>query len=168
MKKDIISKPSDILNQNDFKVKKYLGQNFIFDLNVTNKIVNKALPFCDTLIEIGPGPGVLTKSILASGVKKLFVIEKDTHSINLLNPILDVFSKKLTIINADVLNYPIWKLGAKPRQVIANLPYNISTKILIILLKNINNFQKLILMFQKEVALRIVAKEKNFTEGCQF
>ena len=158
MKKDRASKPSDILNQIDFKVKRYLGQNFIFDLNITNKIVKSAFPLCDTLIEIGPGPGTLTKSILTSGAKKLFVIEKDTHSIHLLNPILDVFSKQLTIINTDVLNYPIWKLGTKPRQVIANLPYNISTKILIILLKNINNFQKLNLMFQKEVALRIIAK----------
>ncbi len=147
----------------DFKFKKSLGQNFLFDSNITDKIVKYSLPLSDTVIEIGPGTGTLTKSILKLNVNKVIVIEKDKSLIKLLEK-LKKDHNYIEIYNEDALSISLWKLGASPREVIANLPYNISTKILINLLKNSNQFTKFTLMFQKEVANRITAKPgtKNY------
>ena len=156
-----LPKIKDILSQSNFKIKKSFGQNFLFDLNLTNKIVKKSIPFAKTVIEIGPGPGALTRSILDNGMKNLYVIEKDIKSIQLLDTLQKLYSNELNIIQADALKFPFWNLGTYPRQIIANLPYNISTKFLIILLKNIKHFNKLTLMFQKEVAKRLTAKPNS-------
>ena len=165
MKSLILPKISESLNKSKFKIKKSLGQNYIFDLNLTNKIVKNSMPFSKTIIEIGPGPGALTRSILSNGGKNVFVIEKDQDSIKLLDPLKKLFPSELSVIKADALKYPLWNLGSYPRQIIANLPYNISTKILVKLLKNINKFEKITLMFQKEVALRLVAKPSQKLYG---
>ena len=119
----------------DFKFKKSLGQNFLFDSNITDKIVKYSLPLSDTVIEIGPGTGTLTKSILKLNVNKVIVIEKDKSLIKLLEKLKEDHNY-IEIYNEDALSISLWKLGASPREVIANLPYNISTKILINLLKN--------------------------------
>ncbi len=152
------------LKSYNFKFKKSFGQNFLFDSNITDKIVKHSLPLSNTVIEIGPGAGTLTKSILKSNVNKIILIEKDKSLIKLLENLRDNYSF-IEIHNKDALNFPIWKLGKSPKQVIANLPYNISTKILINLLKNSNQFTKLTMLFQKEVANRIVAKPgaKNYS-----
>ena len=165
MRSNNLPKLSDSLKKYNFKIKKSLGQNYIFDSNLTNKIVRYSLPLSKTIIEIGPGPGSLTKSILNSGALSLFAIEKDKDCIKFLYPLKKLFHKQLTIINANALDYPVWNLGTYPRQLIANLPYNISTKILINLLKNIKSFEKLTLMFQKEVALRLVANPGESSYG---
>ena len=151
------------LKSYDFKFKKSFGQNFLFDSNITDKIVKHSLPLSNTVIEIGPGAGTLTKSILKLNVNKIILIEKDESLIKLLQN-LKKKNKSIEIYNKDVLSLPIWKLGVGPREVIANLPYNISTKILIHLLKNSKQFTKLTMMFQKEVAKRIIAKpgSKNY------
>ncbi len=146
----------ELLKKYDFKFKKSLGQNFLFDTNITDKIVKYSLPLSNTVIEIGPGAGTLTKSILKLNVKKIVLIEKDKKLIELLHN-LKRKNNSIEIYNEDALSLPIWKLGVGPREVIANLPYNISTKILINLLKKSNKFTKLTMMFQKEVANRIVA-----------
>ena len=86
MKSLILPKISESLNKSKFKIKKSLGQNYIFDLNLTNKIVKSSMPLSKTIIEIGPGPGSLTSAILSSGGKNLFVIEKDTDSLQFLDP----------------------------------------------------------------------------------
>ena len=140
-----------------FKFKKSLGQNFLFDSNITDKIVKYSLPLSNTVIEIGPGAGTLTKSILKLNVNKIILIEKDKSLIKLLESLKEKHNS-IEIYNKDALDLPIWKLGVSSREVIANLPYNISTKILINLLKNSNHFSKLTMMFQKEVAKRITAK----------
>ena len=165
MSSNIFPKFSESLKNSHFKIKKSLGQNYIFDTNLTNKIVKYSLPLSETIIEVGTGPGTLTKSILEYGASCLFTIEKDSDCVELLKPLKKSFKKQLTIINADALEIPIWDLGPYPRQVIANLPYNVGTKLLINLLKNIKNFEKLTLMFQKEVALRIVAKPGEDSYG---
>ncbi len=165
MSSNIFPKYSNSIKNSGFKLKKSLGQNYIFDTNLTNKIVKYSLPLSQTIIEVGPGPGTLTKSILESGTSSLFAIEKDKDCIDLLNPLKKLFNNQLTIINADALDFPLWDLGTYPRQIIANLPYNISTKILINLLKNIKSFEKLTLMFQKEVALRMIAKPREKSYG---
>ena len=147
----------DILKKNNIKIHKSLGQNFIFDINLTDKIVNKSQPILSNVIEIGPGPGGLTRSILKKNPDVLFVIDKDTQAEIMLSDLKKIYRKKLQIIIADAINYPIWDLGNEPRQIIANLPYNVGTKMLISWLKHIEKFEKLTLMFQKEVADRIVA-----------
>ena len=151
------------LKNYDFKFKKSMGQNFLFDSNITDKIVKYSLPLSNTVIEIGPGAGTLTKSILKLNVNKIILIEKDKSLIKLLQSLKEKYDS-IEIYNKDALSLPIWELGIGPREVIANLPYNVSTKILINLLKNSTQFSKLTMMFQKEVANRIIAKpgSKNY------
>ena len=154
----------ETLKKNNVKINKSLGQNFLFDLNLTDKIVKNSEPICPTVIEIGPGPGGLTRSILKKKPNVLYTIDKDKQSEKMLNDIKKIYRDSLIIITDDALHYPIWELGDSPRQVIANLPYNTGTKMLTSWLKHIQHFDLLTLMFQKEVADRIVAKQgsKNY------
>jgi len=138
--------------------KKSLGQNFLVDKNILDKIVNTAIIKDKNILEIGPGTGNLTSCILNKRPKKIFVIEKDNElATNLENK----FKNKLTIINEDVLKIDETKLFNEKLTVFGNLPYNISTEILnkwIVNLKNNFWFDFLVLMFQKEVADRIIAE----------
>ena len=154
----------ETLKKNNVKINKSLGQNFLFDLNLTDKIVKNSEPICPTVIEIGPGPGGLTRSILKKKPNVLYTIDKDTQSEKMLTDIKKIYRDNLIIITDDALHYPIWELGNSPRQVIANLPYNTGTKMLTSWLKHIQHFDLLTLMFQKEVADRIIAKQgsKNY------
>jgi 16S rRNA (adenine1518-N6/adenine1519-N6)-dimethyltransferase len=154
----------DQLKSYNFKFKKSLGQNFLFDSNITDKIVKYSLPLSNTVIEIGPGAGTLTKSILKLNVNKIILIEKDKSLIKLLENLKEK-NNSIEIYNKDALNLSLWKLGIGPREVIANLPYNVSTKILINLLNNSSQFTKLTMMFQKEVANRIIAKPGTKSYG---
>jgi len=147
------------------KPKKSLGQNFLVDEDVINKIINSGSIENRNILEIGPGTGNLTKAILTKNPKKVFVIEKDFALSNLLNK---NFGNKITIINDDVLNFDEKNISNEKLTVFGNLPYNISTEILCRWIVNLNNdnfwFNELILMFQKEVADRIIAKfnTKNY------
>ena len=154
----------ETLKKNNVKINKSLGQNFLFDLNLTDKIVKNSEPICPTVIEIGPGPGGLTRSILKKKPNVLYTIDKDKQSEKMLTDIKKIYRDNLIIITDDALHYPIWELGDSPRQVIANLPYNTGTKMLTSWLKHIQHFNSLTLMFQKEVADRILAKQgsKNY------
>ena len=154
----------ETLKKNNVKINKSLGQNFLFDLNLTDKIVKNSEPICPTVIEIGPGPGGLTRSILKKKPNILYTIDKDKQSEKMLTDIKKIYRNNLIIITDDALHYPIWELGDSPRQVIANLPYNTGTKMLTSWLKHIQHFDLLTLMFQKEVADRIIAKpgSKNY------
>ena len=154
----------ETLKKNNVKINKSLGQNFLFDLNLTDKIVKNSEPICSTVIEIGPGPGGLTRSILKKKPTVLYTIDKDKQSEKMLTDIKKIYRDKLIIITDDALHYPIWELGDSPRQVIANLPYNTGTKMLTSWLRHIQHFDLLTLMFQKEVADRIIAKpgSKNY------
>ena len=140
------------------RAKKSLGQNFLVDNNIISKIVNTGSIENNFVLEIGPGTGNLTKAIIKRKPKKLFVIEKDNDlSINLNQNYKD----QLTIINDDVLNFDEKKLSSEKLSVFGNLPYNISTEILCKWIINLDDnfwFSELILMFQKEVADRILAK----------
>ena len=147
------------------KAKKSLGQNFLTDRNVLEIIVNTA-PISDkTILEIGPGTGNLTSFILKNNPKKIFVIEKDNDLAENLNK---TFNDQLTIINDDVLSIDENLLFNEKVTVFGNLPYNISTQILskwVVNLKDNFWFDHLILMFQKEVADRIIAKFNTSTYG---
>tara|TARA_B100000989_G_scaffold187980_1_gene141507 strand:+ start:6247 stop:7032 length:786 start_codon:yes stop_codon:yes gene_type:complete len=140
------------------KPKKSLGQNFLNDKIILEKIVNIISIRDKNILEIGPGTGNLTAFILEKSPKKIFVIEKDN---NLALYLKDKFKNQLTLINEDVLKIDETKISEDKLTVFGNLPYNISTEILskwIISLKCDFWFDHLILMFQKEVADRIVAK----------
>ena len=147
------------------KPKKSLGQNFLIDQNIINLIINSAsIKKGDVILEVGPGTGNLTEKILLKEPKKLIVVEKDK---NLAKNLLEKFDNKIEIINDDILKINEEKLSKSKIVVFGNLPYNISTQILAkwIKLKNLNFiFKKLILMFQKEVADRILAStgEKQY------
>lgn len=146
--------------------KKSLGQNFLNDENILSKIVECGdLSNDDFVIEIGPGTGNLTEKILNKNPKHLIVIEKD---IDLSKKLKNKFGERVEVINKDILEcYNDFNFG-KPLKVFGNLPYNISTKILISFLKieNLNNlFDKFIFVFQKEVADRILAKENSRNYG---
>ena len=145
--------------------KKSLGQNFLTDRSVLEKIVNIISIKDKTILEVGPGTGNLTSFILKNNPKKLFVVEKDNNLANNLNV---NFGEKLTIINDDILNIDENLLFEEKVTVFGNLPYNISTEILskwIINLKENFWFDHLILMFQKEVAERIIANFNSSTFG---
>ena len=147
------------------RAKKSLGQNFLIDEKVLNNIVNFLEIENKNILEIGPGTGNLTEYILNKKPKKFTVIEKDS---DLVNKLKERFKEKLNIINDDVLNINESSLFNEKVIVFGNLPYNISTEILtkwIINLKNDFWFENLILMFQKEVADRIIANYNNSNYG---
>ena len=156
---------AETLKKNNIKINKSLSQNFLFDLNLTDKIVKQSKPLASTIIEIGSGPGSLTRSILKNKSAIVYAIDKDIQSKKMLSELKIIYKNRLKIIIDDALHYPIWNLGEAPRQVIANLPYNVGTKMLISWLKYIQNFDLLTLMFQKEVAERIVAKPGSKSYG---
>ena len=140
------------------KAKKSLGQNFLVDRNILEKIVNVSQITDKTILEVGPGTGNLTSFILKKKPRKIFVVEKDE---DLANHLEETFKNQLTIINDDILKINESSLFESKVTVFGNLPYNISTEILSKWITNSTEdfwFNNLILMFQKEVADRIIAK----------
>ena len=140
------------------KPKKSLGQNFLIDRSVLQQIVDTVEISNKEVLEIGPGSGNLTTFILKKNPKKFYVIEKDDELALLL---IDKFSDEITIINDDILKISEDKISSEKLTVFGNLPYNISTEILSKWIININKnfwFENLVLMFQKEVAERIIAE----------
>ena len=147
------------------KAKKSLGQNFLIDKNVLEKITNTAKIENKLILEIGPGTGNLTSYILKKNPKKMIVIEKD---IELAKNLKNKFNNQLKIINQDVLKLDETNLFKDKVIVFGNLPYNISTEILSKWIKNLKDdfwFDNLILMFQKEVANRIIAEFNTSNYG---
>lgn len=158
---------SETVKKYNLNAKRSLGQNFILDSNLTDKIAKQAGNLQDfQILEIGGGPGGLTKSILKLNPRKLTVIEQDDRCINALEEI-KTFYPQLKIIKGDALKFDIKSLDAyqKKVKIIANLPYNIATKLLFKWLLNLENIELMILMFQKEVADRIVAKSNSKAFG---
>ena len=147
------------------KTKKSLGQNFLIDQNVLEKIVNTFEINNKEVLEIGPGSGNLTVHILKKKPKKFYVIEKDDDLSLILS---EKFNNEIDIINDDVLKVSADKISKEKLTVFGNLPYNISTEILSKWIINLNKrfwFNELVLMFQKEVADRIIAKSNTSNYG---
>ena len=153
---------SDTLKEHGFYTKKNLGQNFIFDLNVTSKIVRHSGDLKGRLvIEVGPGVGSLTRPILMAGPEKLIAIEKDERTLPILAELKEIVGEKFEVISEDALNIDYRKLKEQyglPIKIIANLPYNVGTELLLRWLDDIEIFESLTLMFQREVAERICAQ----------
>ena len=151
----------DVISKYEIRAKKSLGQNFLLDLNLTSKIARYAgdLKQSDVL-EIGPGPGGLTRSLLNEGARQVVSIEKDKRCIAALEEIQSLFPGRLKLLQGDALSMNVMQYFTDPIKIIANLPYNIGTELLVRWLnsKNWPSFwQSMTLMFQKEVANRIVA-----------
>ncbi len=151
----------EVIATHGLTAKKSLGQNFLLDLNLTAKIARQAgdLSACDVL-EIGPGPGGLTRGLLAEGARKVLAIEKDSRAMAALTEIAAAYPGRLEAINADALELDPLKYLTPPIRVAANLPYNIGTELLVRWLTPPEwppFWQSLTLMFQREVAQRIVA-----------
>ena len=147
------------------RAKKSLGQNFLIDKNIIDKIIN-TVPITDNeILEVGPGTGNLTKEILKNNPSKIYLIEKDTFLAKNLEEIID---ERVKIFNEDILKFDEYSLSNNKIIVFGNLPYNISTEILSTWITNLKSnywFSDLILMFQKEVADRIIAKFNTSTYG---
>ncbi len=161
----------DVINENGLRAEKAFGQNFLLDLNLTRKIARQASDFSGKIaVEIGPGPGGLTRALLESDADKVIAVEYDPRCIEALQPLEKVAEGRLTLIHADALDIDIASLlGAKKGVIAANLPYNIATPLLINWLRHIkqttDSIDEMILMFQKEVGDRITAQPNSKTYG---
>jgi len=157
----------DIIAEHGLTAQKNLGQNFLLDLNLTARIARTAGDLSNTtVIEVGPGPGGLTRAILAAGAKKVVAIERDPRCISALNAyLLPAYPDRLEIIHGDALKQDFAALAPPPRYIISNLPYNIATPLLIGWLKTAPAYTGFTLMFQKEVADRLTAKPRTKAYG---
>ncbi len=159
----------EVIATHQLSARKSLGQNFLLDLNLTAKIARQAgdLDECDVL-EIGPGPGGLTRGLLSEGARKVVAVEKDTRCIAALNDIAAAYPSRLEVINGDALEIDPLAHLTPPIRVAANLPYNVGTELLVRWLTPPEwppFWQSLTLMFQREVAERIVAQPGSKAYG---
>lgn len=159
----------EVIARHELRAKKQLGQNFLLDLNLTAKIARAAgdLTGCD-VIEVGPGPGGLTRGLLAEGARHVLAIEKDERALPALAEIAEAYPGRLQVILGDALEIDPLVHLTPPIRVVANLPYNVGTELLIRWLTPTQwppFWQSLTLMFQKEVAERIVAKPGSKAYG---
>ncbi len=151
----------DVIKAHGLAARRSLGQNFLLDLNITRRIARAAGSLADaTVLEIGPGPGGLTRALLEEGAATVIAVERDDRCISALGEIAAVADGRLHILAADAMTLDIDALADRfgPLRVVANLPYNISTPLLIGWLKRIDLFDRFVLMFQSEVADRLAAR----------
>src|SRR6185369_1406888 len=145
----------DVIARHGLMAKKSLGQNFILDLNVTRRIARAAGPFDGfDVIEVGPGPGGLTRALLETGARRVVAIERDRRARAALQELAAAYPGRLELVEGDALELDPAALTDAPRKIVANLPYNIATALLLRWLDNIGAYDSLTLMFQREVAER--------------
>jgi 16S rRNA (adenine1518-N6/adenine1519-N6)-dimethyltransferase len=146
--------------------RKRLGQNFLLDLNLTGRIARAAGRLDHaTVIEIGPGPGGLTRALLASGARRVVAIERDRRCLAALGEIAAAYPGRLDLVVGDALELDPLSFADKPRKIIANLPYNIATQLLLGWLERIREYESLTLMLQREVAERLIALPRSKAYG---
>jgi 16S rRNA (adenine1518-N6/adenine1519-N6)-dimethyltransferase len=160
----------EVIRRHDLAARKSLGQNFLFDLNLTARIARAAGPLQGvTVVEVGPGPGGLTRALLAGGAHCVVAIERDRRCVAALGEIAARYPERLTIVEGDALRVePRPYLSAAPARIVANLPYNVATQLLVDWL-TVEPwppwYDSMTLMFQREVAERIVAPPGSKTYG---
>ncbi len=172
---EALSPLRDVIAAHSLSAQKSLGQNFLLDMNVTDKIVREAMMQDGgswagvNIFEIGAGPGGLTRSILKSDVSKLYAVEFDKRAVEALSDLVKASQGDLKILQQDALKTDLLQIANSPRIIVANLPYNIATPLLIGWLKQIrvdyNAYKSMSLMFQKEVADRIIAAPNTKAYG---
>jgi 16S rRNA (adenine1518-N6/adenine1519-N6)-dimethyltransferase len=149
---------AEIIRRHQLSAVKSLGQHFLLDANLTTRIARASGTLAGRhVIEVGPGPGGLTRALLLAGAKHVTAVERDARAVSALAELSLSFPGQVTIVNGNALEIDPVVLSASPRKIVANLPYNIATPLLLGWLKNIGSYESLTLMFQKEVALRLVA-----------
>jgi len=155
----------DVIAKHGLLADKSLGQHFLLDLNLTGRIAREAGNLKNgTTIEIGPGPGGLTRALLSEGAR-VVAIEKDPRCRGILAEISAAYPGRLDVMEADALTVDAAKLGMAPRRIVANLPYNVGTELLLRWLKDASAFESFTLMFQTEVAARITAPSNTGAYG---
>jgi 16S rRNA (adenine1518-N6/adenine1519-N6)-dimethyltransferase len=156
----------DVIQRHHLAAKHSLGQHFLLDLNLTARIARASgdLAAC-TVIEIGPGPGGLTRSLLEAGARQVVAIEKDERCVAALAELAQAHPGRLVLVQADALALDPVPLAPPPRRIVANLPYNIAVPLLLGWLRHIRAFESLTLMFQKEVADRLTASPRTASYG---
>ena len=156
----------EVIRNHGLGARKSLGQHFLLDTNLIDRIVRTAGPLEDmNVLEIGPGPGGLTRALLAHGAKAVWAVEKDKRCIAALEELSDSFPERLKIVSGDALETDLIQLAPAPRAIIANLPYNVSTVLLLGWLGQARSFTRMVLMFQKEVADRLTAAPGSKSYG---
>jgi 16S rRNA (adenine1518-N6/adenine1519-N6)-dimethyltransferase len=152
----------EVIRRHELAARKSLGQNFLLDLNLTARIARAACPLEDvTVVEVGPGPGGLTRALLATGARHVVAIERDRRCVAALGEVAARYPGRLTVVEGDALRFdPTPYVGGTPARIVANLPYNIATPLLVDWL-TVEPwppwYDAMVLMFQREVAERIVA-----------
>jgi 16S rRNA (adenine1518-N6/adenine1519-N6)-dimethyltransferase len=156
----------EVIAAHGLDARKRLGQHFLLDLNLTRRIARAAAPLIEgTVIEVGPGPGGLTRALLIEGAGRVVAIEVDPRAIAALNDLQAVADGKLELVEADALEIRVASLGPAPRRIVANLPYNISTALLVEWLHQADDIAEMVLMFQKEVVDRLAASPRSKDYG---
>ena len=152
-------KLTEVIRKHNIFPKKFLGQHFLLNTSICERIVQSSGNLTRTnVIEVGPGPGGLTRALLDNGAQHVIVIEKDNRCINAMNELALSTNGRLEIKHGDALSFDFIQKISDPKCIISNLPYNIATKLLFKWLKYPNEFSQMVLMFQKEVGRRIIAK----------
>jgi 16S rRNA (adenine1518-N6/adenine1519-N6)-dimethyltransferase len=156
----------EVIAKYDLAARRALGQNFLLDLNLTGKIARAAGDLtAGTTIEVGPGPGGLTRALLSHGAREVIAIERDARCLGALAEIASAYPGRLTVVEGDALAVDCAKLGTAPRRIVANLPYNIATPLIINWMQQGAAFASLTVMVQKEVADRLIAKPRSKDYG---
>lgn len=160
----------EVIARHGLHARKSYGQHFLLDLNLTRRIARAAGDLsAGTTVEVGPGPGGLTRALLAEGAAKVVAIERDRRCLGALQELAAAYPGRLEIVGGDALAINVSELGDTPRRIVANLPYNVATPLLTRWLAALANspgcFDGMILMFQKEVAERLAAPPGNRTYG---
>ena len=156
----------EVIVRHGIVARKSLGQNFLLDLNLTGRIARTAGPLEHaTIVEIGPGPGALTRALLAAGAPRIVAIERDERCLAALDELAAAHPGRLELVAGDALRLDPVELSDAPRKIVANLPYNIATPLLLGWLDRIGEYESLTLMFQREVALRLTAAPRSKSYG---
>ncbi len=156
----------EVIARHGIAARRRLGQNFLLDLNLTGRIARAAGPLDQgTVVEIGAGPGGLTRALLAEGARHVVAIERDPRCLAALGELAAAHPGRLEVVAGDAMALDPVALAAPPRKIVANLPYNIATALLLRWLDRIREFDSLTLMFQREVALRLAAEPRTKSYG---
>jgi 16S rRNA (adenine1518-N6/adenine1519-N6)-dimethyltransferase len=156
----------NVIEAHGLMAKRSLGQNFLLDLNITGKIARAAGDLSGiNVIEVGPGPGGLTRALLETKAASIHAIERDDRCVAALQDVVGAAAGRLVLHADDALKADYAALCPAPRALVANLPYNIATPLLLRWLRQIGEFESLTLLFQKEVAQRLVAKPRSKDYG---
>ncbi|MBB6251284.1 16S rRNA (adenine(1518)-N(6)/adenine(1519)-N(6))-dimethyltransferase RsmA [Nitrospirillum iridis] len=156
----------DVIARFDLGARKALGQHFLLDLNLTARVAAAAGDLAGvTVIEVGPGPGGLTRALVESDAKAVIAVERDSRFVAALADVVEAAAGRLTLVEGDALEVDMTAIAPSPRAIVANLPYNVGTPLLVGWLRQIQEFRSLTLMFQKEVVDRIVATPRTKDYG---